>query len=130
MAYDSRSSSVLTIELSTGARPGFWQSIENPGRIGARSVPLRSASAIMNRLGRFHRALACLAAAAWDKPRSACQKLHTLTAVSAFQGCHWRDQRLNSANENANPGSNVARGAGVGRDGPDGGRLGNDRVRV
>ena len=42
---------------------------------GARSVPLRSVSAGTSGLGPFHHALACLAAAAWDKPRSACQRL-------------------------------------------------------
>src|SRR5882724_599365 len=58
----------------SGAHLSIWQSIEDLGRIGARSVPLRSVSATTSSLGPFHRASACLTAAAWDNPRSACQK--------------------------------------------------------
>ncbi len=63
--------------LRKGAGPhlSIWRSIARPGRIGSRSVPLRSVSAATSSLGRFQRALACLTAAAWNKPRSASPKL-------------------------------------------------------
>src|SRR5438094_10279673 len=45
------------------------------GGIGPRSVPLRRVSTATSSRGRFCRGLACLTAVAWDKPRSACEKL-------------------------------------------------------
>src|SRR6266404_3088017 len=49
----------------------YWKSVENPRRLGPRSVSLRSVTATTSSLGPFHHAWAGLTAAAWDKPRSA-----------------------------------------------------------
>src|SRR5438552_11686316 len=64
-----------TADRRCRANLSIWQSIENPRRTGARSVPLRSVTATTSRLGPFLHDLACLTAAAWDKPRSARQEL-------------------------------------------------------
>src|SRR5438477_1690361 len=52
-------------------RRARFESVRVQGRFknGARSVPLRSTSAATLRLGPFRITFACVAAAAWDKPR-------------------------------------------------------------